>query len=503
MGAPLGAPAAPDDRWAAAQLANALAASGLAEESASVGAASTQIWPDDLNAHLAVFVARLIQGRHADVRAAAERIGALHGLSGELAMRAANVRLSSALFHRDEPEDVLASARGVAATYPVLSPRTGADTGGTHRGEPVTIGFVSPDVCEHAVARFLEPILEHRDRARVRCVLYHTGGHRDAVTTRLVALADDWTAAASMTSNQLADHIASQGVDVLVDLAGYTNGTGVAAFRARPAPVQATFIGFPATLGMDEIDVRIVDSLTDPPGEADRFASERLVRIDPCFLCYQPSDDAPEPGPVPALGAGHVTFGVFNRLQKASDRVVELWARVLGAVPGSRLVMKAPPFAEEATRAWWLERWASLGVATDRITLLARTERYTDHLTALASCDIALDTFPYNGTTTTCEAAWMGVPTMTRVGRSHHARVGLSLLSAMGLRDFACEHDDDFVDRAVTLAGDLNVLGELRARLRSTVSASPLCDSPAYVARLTEALEIMVRDAHARPIRRS
>jgi predicted O-linked N-acetylglucosamine transferase (SPINDLY family) len=281
-------------------------------------------------------------------------------------------------------------------------------------------------------------------------------------------------------------------MDVLIDLSGLTTGNMLAAFAMRPAPVQMTYLGYPNTTGVAAVDYRIVDSITDPPG-AEAHAVERLLRIDPCFLCYGGMEAArvAEGPPSQAPGSGGaVTFGSFNALQKVTDTTMRLWAEILRAVPGgrARLAVKYMSTGDEQTRARLRQRLEAAGVPADRIVLMAPLPEYRDHLEAYGEIDVALDTFPYNGTTTTCEALWMGVPVVTMAGRVHAARVGASLLSAAGLPDLVARDADGYVAAAVRLAQDAGRLAALRSGLREQMKRSPLCNRAGFGERFGEAV---------------
>ena len=362
------------------------------------------------------------------------------------------------------------------------------------------VGYVSGDLRTHSVSFFLEPILERRDRAGFEAVCYSTSRKTDGTTERLRALSDGWVDAAELPGDALVDRIRADRVDVLVDLAGHTNSNRVLALARRAAPVQATYLGYPATTGIPSIDYRIVDSRTDPPGGAERFCTERLVRLDPCFLCYRAPADAPPLGPLPAMSTWAVTFGSFNSMPKVSDPVLDAWAAVVRSSPGSRLILKNKTLADPNARRRVTESFGSRGVTPDRLDLLPPAPTPREHLAAYGRVDIALDTFPYNGTTTTCEAMWMGVPVVTMAGRVHAGRVGVSLLSAVGLERLIGRSVEEYAATAASLAGDVAALSRLRADLRERVARSPLCDAPAFTARFEEVLRAMWRDwCGARP----
>ena len=355
------------------------------------------------------------------------------------------------------------------------------------------IGIVSPDLRAHSVAWFIEPFLEHHDRERIELVVYQTNYVADEVTARLRRHCETWRIMDTVSDAQLAEAIFADHVDVLIELSGHTHLHSLAAMQARPAPVQVTYLGYPNVTGVREIDARIGDSITDPPGPIDACGCERLLRLDPCFLCYRPPP-APEPSPTPAAAGRGITFGSFNTVQKMSGRLVTAWARVLRAVPGSRLLLKGVAFTDADLREDVRLRFIDAGVEADRIEVLPKAESLADHLCLYSRVDIALDPFPYNGTTTTCEALYMGVPVLTVAGALHAGRVGASLLSAIGLPELIARDEDDYVNRAVSLAADLPRLTALRASMRPRLLNSPLCDGPNYAGRMETLLRNEWRD---------
>jgi protein O-GlcNAc transferase len=359
-------------------------------------------------------------------------------------------------------------------------------------GRRLKVGYVSPDFRQHSVAYFLEPLLRHHDRSDVEVFCYAEVSAPDAATEHFKGLADRWATTVGMSNDALADGIRNDGIDILVDLAGHTAKNRLPVFARKPAPVQVTWLGYPNTTGLEAMDYRLVDAVTDPEGEADTFASERLVRLPEGFLCYGARGDAPAPGQPPCLTTGVVTFGSFNNPAKLSGATLDLWARLLARLPTARLLLKGKPFAEAATRAIYLDRLAERGVAADRIELVGwLPER--EHLALYDRVDIALDPFPYNGTTTTCEALWMGVPVVTLRGDRHAARVGASLLTQIGLSDLIADSPEAYMEIAVALAGDLARLADLRRSLRPRMAASPLCDAPAFARKVEAAYRTMWR----------
>lgn len=353
-------------------------------------------------------------------------------------------------------------------------------------GPKLRIGYVSPDFRDHACAQFLEPVFRHHDRDQVEVVAYAETRGSDAVTERFRHLATRWRATEALDDHALADMIRSDGIDVLVDLAGHSGGNRLGAVALRAAPVAVGWLGFNASTGLSAIDWRLCDPWIAPPGFEANF-SEALWRLDRVCHCWEPPADAPTPGP---LGTAP-TFGSFNNLSKLSPATTALWARVLSAVPESRLMLKAPSSGERATQRRVLAQFAGAGISSDRIAFAPWAESRADHLASYGAVDVALDPLPYNGTTTTCEALWMGVPVVTLPGRRMIGRIGSSLLSAIGLSEGIAVNAEDYVARARQLIRDRSALQQLRASLRARIAASPLCDGVGFTRGLERAFRAM------------
>lgn len=350
------------------------------------------------------------------------------------------------------------------------------------------VGYVSPDLYSHSVASFFEPVLRGHDRSRIHAICYSDLVQGDAVTERLRALADGWRDTGGVPDADLADAIRTDAIDILVDLAGHTANNRLPVFARRAAPLQVAWIGYPATTGLGRMDWRVTDRWADPEGASDRWHSERLLRLDSGFLCYQAPEDAPAP---PARRAGGPpVFGSFNNLSKVNDGVIEVWAALLRAEPAARLLLKSRQLADAAVRTRIGTAFAALGVAADRLDLRGRIASRSEHLAAYGAVDVALDTFPYNGTTTTCEAVWMGVPVATLAGSRHAARVGASLLRRAGFAEWVAGSPDDYVAAArALLAGRPEP-----AALRAAFAASPVMDAGAIVRDLEGAFRRIWRD---------
>lgn len=357
-------------------------------------------------------------------------------------------------------------------------------------GRRLRVGYVSPDFRDHSVAYFIEPLFEGHNRAVVDVYAYSTLPRPDHVTRRLESLCDHWVDMSGLSLEQAVERVRKDEIDILVDLAGHTANNSLALFARRPAPVGVSYLGYPNSTGLVTVHWRIVDHTVDPDNQ-DQFYCEKLLRLPGCFVCYRPPSDAPPVLPLPALDAGRITFGSFNNLSKVNDDVIQLWSDVVKAVPRSRLLVKNPSLTDEGTRHRFEEKFYSQGLNEDSVELIGHTPTRQEHLALYGRVDIALDTFPYNGTTTTCEALWMGVPVLTLVGQSHGGRVGASLLQAAGLAEWATASRDALVDHAMRAAGSFDELARLRAALRRQLLDSDLCDTRQFIAKVEHAYRLM------------
>ena len=342
-------------------------------------------------------------------------------------------------------------------------------------GRKLRIGYISGDFRRHSVAFFFEPLLEAHDRSQVEIFCYANIRFSDDVTQRIMQQCH-WRPITGLDDNQAAALIRKDRIDVLVDLSGHTDGNRLLIFARRPAPLQLTWLGYPNTTGLNSIDYRLIDAITDPPGEADTLASEQLYRLPHGFLCYRGYELAPHVLPPPSLRTGYLTFGSFNNLTKVTPDVVALWAKVLQQIPDSRLLMKTNQLEDHDTRERYYQQFADHGIPRQRLDLRARTAGLAEHHAVYGEVDIALDTFPYNGTTTTCEALWMGVPVIALAGNSHRARVSQSILTHAGLPQWIASDPDDLIHKITTLTADPTALRTQRAQMRRHLTASHLCD---------------------------
>lgn len=399
------------------------------------------------------------------------------GAAGEGHLRELHVRLAGAL---------AANASGVPSFPNTLEP-----------DRRLRLGLLSCDFKEHSCAYFLTGVLPHVGAHDVELFFYSTTPVHDHFTERFRAMGA-WRDLRTHSPGAARETILRDRPDVVLDLSGWTSLQQMSLLASRLAPVQATYLGYPNTTGLPSIDARLVDSITDPPG-AESLASERLVRLDPCFLCFEPDAAWPEPAP---RRPGGIVFGSFNNAIKVSDACLRAWGEVLLRVPGSRLLLKRHALTEPALRRHHATLGA-MGVDPARIGTTPFTPTTREHIGQYVGIDIALDTFPYNGTTTTCEALWMGVPVITVLGEAHRSRVSASLLTAVGRPEWIADSPARMVDLAVALAGDPDQLARERASLRSAARGSALLDGPAMGARLAAAVRELWYDycARQRPAR--
>jgi len=380
-------------------------------------------------------------------------------------------------------EEHLEWGRIAEVRYPLLAPVR-------PEGDPqrrLRVGYLSPDFREHSVASFIEPVLKYLDRSRFEVWCYSNLPLPDETTLRIKAAVDGWRDIVKLSDAEAARLVRKDRIDILVDLAGHTGNNRLAVFAAKPAPLQMTWLGYPNTTGLRTIDYRITDGVADPSGE-EVYYSEALLRLDGCFLSYQPDPNTPDVAPLPASANGYVTFGSFNNFSKINPGVLQLWAEVLKQMPGSRLLLKCPALTDPVVRDRVSADLQALGIGPERVDLLGHTRTRQEHLALYARVDIALDTFPYNGTTTTCEALWMGVPVLSLVGKHHAGRVGTSLLTAASLTDWLADTPESFVTIAQAKATDVAGLGRLRGSLRGQLADSSLCDAAGFVRRLEAAM---------------
>ena len=355
----------------------------------------------------------------------------------------------------------------------------------------IRVGYVSADFRQHSVAHFIEPILAAHDQSKFELYCYYNHSIIDERTKHMKGLVPNWRLIFKRPDADVAELIRRDGIDILVDLAGHTSHNNLPLFGLKPAPVQVSWIGYPNTTGLSTMDYRITDALVDPPGVADGFHTEKLWRLPECFSCFEAPAQSPDVGPLPALTNSRITFGSFNNFAKTTPQVIEVWARLLLRVSNSRLVLKNKSMEAKYVHSFIFSHFAKHGVGPERIQLMIPDEEQYNHLEHYNAIDIALDPFPYNGTTTTFESLWMGVPLIVLSGSNHVSRVGVSQMSNLGLPEFIARDTSDYVNIAVTLANDLPRLTALRAGLRERLKKSPLMNVPRFTKNLEEAYQAM------------
>jgi len=337
----------------------------------------------------------------------------------------------------------------------------------------IRVGFLSQDFKAHSVAYFVEPLILDLDRDKFEVYLYYFGERQDEYTERFKSYADKWETLRPQLV--FADKIRADNLDVAFDLSGHT-GHQLILFAARIAPVQIVYMGYPSTTGLTRMDYRLTDSLADPVGDADKWHTEKLVRMDPNSWCYRPPDGAPEPLPPPCIKNGFITFGSFNNFSKMSDKWLLLWLEILNRVEKSRLVLKAFGMADDDINPMVKARLTDLGFPMDRVTIHGAVASHVKHFSMYGEMDIALDPHPFNGAATTCEALYMGVPVVTMAGDRHASRVGVALLNAVGRNEWVAKNEEEYVRVAVNLASRPANLERMRSDQRRSFHGSVLMD---------------------------
>jgi len=400
---------------------------------------------------------------------------------------AASNLLYTVYFHpRYDAATILAEHRAWAARF--AAPRTRLIQPHGHDRTPgrrLRVGFVSPDFRSHVVGANMLPYFVHHESDQYEIVCYADVLCPDPITRRFQGHADVWHDIVGWSNDEVARRVHADGVDVLVDLTLHTSHR-LFIFAQKPAPVQVSFAAYPGTTGLATMDYRLTDPYLDPPGETDADYTERSVRLR-SFWCYEPPEETPPVGPLPAERNGFVTFGCYNNFAKVSRPTLELWARVLQALPGSRLVLLAPAGrCRDAVHSLFEQA----GVTSDRVAFVARAN-HGAYLQRYHDIDLSLDPIPYNGHTSSLDSLWMGVPVVTLAGRTAVGRGGVSILSNVGLPELIARTPEDYVAIAAGLAGDRSRLSALRAELRARMEASLLGDGRQFAAGIEAAFRGM------------
>jgi len=340
------------------------------------------------------------------------------------------------------------------------------------------IGYVSADFKEHSVAFFFEPLLKSHSSNVVETFCYYNDRVIDTTTRRLMATCDHWRSIYGLTDQNVVNLIRNDKIDILVDLSGHTAGNRLLVFIQKPSPVQVTWLGYPNTTGLSSVDYRFTDIISDPDGDVDNLYSETLLRLPNGFLCYQGNKNIQVDNVLPQNRHEQITFGSFNNVSKITSIVIKTWSKILHAIPTSRLVLKLPTLDNDTNK--YHELFIEEGISKERIKFYQRAPSFEEHLSLYNIIDICLDPFPYNGTTTTCEALWMGVPVITLLGDRHAGRVGASILTNIGLKDFIANDIDNYIKLAVDMSNNTKYLQKIRRNLRKQMQEAPLCNAPSF-----------------------
>lgn len=353
-----------------------------------------------------------------------------------------------------------------------------------HMDRRLRIGYVSSDLRNHPIGLLLNPVVQSHDRQRYELFCYASQTFFDDVSYRLYESAENWRVVGNLSDEALAAQIHTDGIDILVDLNGHTSNHRLGVFARRPAPVQASWLGYLGTTGLSEIDYLLADSVVVPAEDESHYV-ERIARLPHAMLCYEPPHLDVAVGPLPAVRRGAVTFGSFHNLAKVSEAVVALWSRILREVPNSRMYLKSRALADAAVAERYRKMFAAHGIAPERVKTAGTSPR-PELFAAHAELDIALDPFPFGGGITTLNSLWSGVPVLTLRGQRFSARFGESLVSAAGLAEWVAQDANEYVKKAVAAANDLPALATLRRGLRDQFLASPLCDRQSFTRSLEQ-----------------
>ncbi len=358
-----------------------------------------------------------------------------------------------------------------------------------HLDRRLRIGYISPDFCTHPVAYFFEPLLDGHNRNAVEVFGYSNVRMPGTVTERLQQKFDHYRNIRGLDDQTVVHMIWQDKIDILVELSGHTTDNRLLVMAHKPAPIQVTYLGSPDTTGMEAIDYRFTDIQANPP-ESQKFNTEELVYLPDGFLCYKPSDSAPPVTPLPAFRNDFITFGSFNSRSEIHPHIIELWARILRANSGSRILLKFGVSTDREMNRHYFSQFERRGISSSRVAICG-WKPMDEHLGLYGQVDIALDTFPCNGFTTTCEALWMGVPVISLVGECHASRIGLSIFNTVGLDFLAALTSDEYVAKAAALAANYQALAQLRSSMRQRMKDSALCDAKGFARKVEAAYRKM------------
>jgi predicted O-linked N-acetylglucosamine transferase (SPINDLY family) len=342
----------------------------------------------------------------------------------------------------------------------------------------IRLGYVSGDFRRHSVAFFIEPLIFNHDREKFEIFCYSDVVSPDDTTERIKSMTVNWRDISGMSNPDAAKLIKDDNIEILIDLAGHT-GKRLEIFSQKPAPIQITYLGYPNTSGLSTMDFRLTDQWADPVDQ-DKFYTEKLIRLPNGFQVYAPPGNAPEPNVPPHVDNGFFTFGSFNNFAKITMDVIRIWAAILRETPGSRLMLKNMSLGDPFIRDEITQKFKRFDIAAERLVLNSFSGTMQEHLECYNQIDLALDTFPFNGATTTCESLWMGVPVLTLIGNQHACRVGYSLLNRLGLNSFAAKDKPQYLQTAVYHATNPKLIHNLKNSLRSAMAASSICNGKKF-----------------------
>lgn len=365
-----------------------------------------------------------------------------------------------------------------------------ADWQHLHEPARLKVGIVTGDLCNHPVGYFLEGLITHLDPDKIELIAYPTYAKEDDLTARIKPYFSGWKSLAALGDEAAARLIHADGIHILLDVAGHSRHNRLPVFAWKPAPIQVTWLALPGTTGINEMDYVLGDSISIPAEHEPHF-SETVWRLPDSYLCFSPPTYPTEVGTLPAHSTGQITFGSFNNLSKMTDETVALWSRILLSLPGSRLYLKTSQLKHEDIREQTRQRFASHGVGAERLLLSGTLGSMAEHLAEYNKVDIALDTFPYPGVTTSFDALWMGVPVLSLQGDRFMSLTAKTIAQHAGLADWVAADTDDYLAKAVSFASDIEQLAALRTRLRQQVLASPLFDAPRFARNFEDALWAM------------
>lgn len=445
-----------------------------------------ELEPDNQDA---AYMLAALPGRMGDAKGHLDAVQAKYAAGGDPLSRLASSIAMASLYHDALPAAEVADLhRRLCAPIEAAVAQKTDFPNERSTDRRLRIGFVTGDFHrQHPVNIFMLPVLRRFDHIRFEVFVYHTGAMHDEYTRQARDCADHWREAVKLDDIALRQAIVADGVDILIDLAGHTSTHRLGVFALRAAPVQATFLGYPHSTGLTAMDWLIGDAVVSPAEHAHLF-SEGIAQLPSSVFCWAPVDDYPLPPPRPA--AAPVVFGSFNNAMKLSPKTLALWARVLRAVPKSRLLLKAPSLRDTAVQTYFVTLFAELGIERERL-ILRGPNGLAEMMQEYGEIDIALDPIPYNGGTTSLQALWMGVPLVSLRGENFVGRMGASFLTSLGMPDWIAADADDYVAKAAKLARSRRSLRGNRAGLRAKMATSPLGDIAAYVANFEALLRRM------------